>query len=167
MAILAGKTALVTGASSGIGEAAARLFAREGANVVVTARRAEALDALVSEIREAGGAAEAVAGDIRDEALAKRLVDTAVGRFGGVDIAFNNAGAVGATAPLHELASAQWRETIDTNLTSAFLGAKYQVPAMISSAAAARSSSPRPSSATARGSPALAPMRRARPASSA
>jgi NAD(P)-dependent dehydrogenase (short-subunit alcohol dehydrogenase family) len=131
MTKLAGKTALVTGASSGIGEATARLFAREGARVVVTARRAGPLEALVAEIQRDGGEAVAVPGDIRDESLARTLVETAVGRFGGLDIAFNNAGAVGDHAPLPEITLAQWRETIDTNLTSAFLGAKYQVPAMV------------------------------------
>jgi NAD(P)-dependent dehydrogenase (short-subunit alcohol dehydrogenase family) len=131
MQVLADKVAIVTGASSGIGLATARLFAREGAKVVVSARRKDGLDALVAEIETAGGHAIAVAGDIRDEALAKDLVATAVRRFGGLDIAFNNAGTVGAMGPVADISLEQWRETIDTNLTSAFLGAKYQVPAML------------------------------------
>jgi NAD(P)-dependent dehydrogenase (short-subunit alcohol dehydrogenase family) len=89
------KTAIVTGASSGIGSATAKLFAREGANVVITARRSEDLNRLVAEIEGAGGSAIAVAGDIRDEALARSLVETALERFGALDIAFNNAGANG------------------------------------------------------------------------
>jgi NAD(P)-dependent dehydrogenase (short-subunit alcohol dehydrogenase family) len=131
MTVLADKVAIVTGASSGIGYATAKLFAREGAEVVVSARRQAELDALVAEIEEAGGRAVAVAGDVRDETLAEALVDTAVARFGGLDIAFNNAGIVGEMKPITDVAASEWRDTLDTNLTSAFLGAKYQVPAML------------------------------------
>jgi len=131
MAQLANKIAIVTGASSGIGHATARLFAREGAKVVVTARRQGELDALVAEIEEAGGRAVAVAGDVRDEVLVRSLVDTALDRFGGLDIAVNNAGTLGAMASVPDLTLEDWRETLNTNLTSAFLGAKYQLPAMV------------------------------------
>jgi NAD(P)-dependent dehydrogenase (short-subunit alcohol dehydrogenase family) len=131
MTALANKVAIVTGASSGIGYATARMFAREGARVVVTARRQELLDRLVAEIVDAGGQAVAVAGDVRDEATAKLAVETAVREFGGLDIAFNNAGSVGETGPVQEVSVAGWRDVLDTNLTSAFLGARYQVPAMI------------------------------------
>jgi NAD(P)-dependent dehydrogenase (short-subunit alcohol dehydrogenase family) len=131
MSRLRDKVAIVTGASSGIGEATAKLFAREGAKVVVTARRQKELDALVREIAAEGGEAVAVAGDVRDEALAKALVETASARFGGLDIAFNNAGTIGEAAPAFEISMEGWRETIETNLTSAFLCAKYQLPALI------------------------------------
>jgi hypothetical protein len=87
MQALAGKVAIVTGASSGIGRASAKLFAQEAASVVVSARRKAELTVLVAQIEDAGGRAIGVAGDVRDEALAKELVDTAVGRFGGLDIA--------------------------------------------------------------------------------
>src|SRR5688500_10046983 len=99
MSVLADKVAIVTGASSGIGRATALLFAREGAKLVVTARRRPQLEELVDEIKKAGGEAVAVAGDVKDETLAKELVDTAVHRFGGLDIAFNNAGSLGEMAP--------------------------------------------------------------------
>ena len=125
------KVAIVTGATSGIGRAAARLFAAEGAKVVATGRRQAELDALLAEIRSAGGEAAAIAGDIRNEALSAALVDLAVERFGGLDIAFNNAGATGAVAPTPEIDANAWRETIETNLTSAFLCARRQIPAMI------------------------------------
>ncbi|RUZ46471.1 SDR family NAD(P)-dependent oxidoreductase, partial [Mesorhizobium sp. M7A.F.Ca.CA.004.05.2.1] len=94
MFALANKVAIVTGASSGIGRATAKLFAEEGAKVIVAARRQAELDALVAEIADADGIAIALAGDVRDEAYAKALVDLAVEKFGGLDIAFNNAGAV-------------------------------------------------------------------------
>lgn len=131
MNALINKVAIVTGASSGIGYATAKLFAREGAKVVVCARRRPELDALVAEIEKTGGQAIAVVGDVKDEHLARALVETAIGRFGGLDIAFNNAGSIGEMGPVPELSLAGWRDTIDTNLTSAFLGAKYQLPAMI------------------------------------
>jgi NAD(P)-dependent dehydrogenase (short-subunit alcohol dehydrogenase family) len=127
---LAGKTAIITGASSGIGFAAAKCFAAEGARLVLCGRRQDALEALVAEIAGAGGEAVGLAGDVRDEAVAQMLVDTAVTRFGGLDVAFNNAGSDGVMGPISSLSLADWRETIDTNLTSAFLGAKYQVQAM-------------------------------------
>ncbi|WP_348629575.1 SDR family oxidoreductase [Mesorhizobium sp. M7A.F.Ca.ET.027.03.2.1] len=131
MFALANKIAIVTGASSGIGRASAKLFAEEGAKVIVAARRQAELDALVAEIEDNDGAAIALAGDVRDEAYAKALVDLAVEKFGGLDIAFNNAGAVGRMGSISDLPLEGWRETLDTNLTSAFLGAKYQVPAMV------------------------------------
>ncbi len=127
---LMGKTAIVTGASSGIGRATARLFAAKGARVVAAARRQAELDALVAEITEAGGSAVASAGDVREEAFARRLVELAVDSFGGLDIAFNNAGIVGEMKPAAQISSDGWRETLDTNLTAAFLGAKHQAPAI-------------------------------------
>src|SRR5512147_959616 len=131
MTALAHKVAIVTGASSGIGYATARLFAREGAKVVLAARRRAELEALVAEIAAEGGEAVAVPGNVRHEAFAQELVDTAVRRFGGLDIAFNNAGTLGAMGPTHEVSAEDWAETLETNLTSAFYAAKYQVPAML------------------------------------
>ncbi|WP_108662264.1 SDR family oxidoreductase [Acuticoccus kandeliae] len=128
---LQGKTIIVTGASSGIGEAAARLFAAEGARLVIGARRADRLAALAGAINEVGpGRAVAVAGDVREEAHAAALVDAALTHFGALDGAFNNAGAVGALAPAAELARADWEATIATNLTSGFLAARHQIPAL-------------------------------------
>lgn len=129
--VLADNVAVITGASSGIGAAAARLFAQEGAAVVLSARRAERLDALIAEIEAAGGQAAAVVGDVRDEAVAERLVAVAVERFGGLDIALNNAGDIGVSAPVAEIAPDDWRATLDLNLTAAFLGARRQIPAML------------------------------------
>lgn len=131
MKVLSNKVAIVTGASSGIGYATARAFARAGARVVVNGRRKPELDALLATIDAEDGQAVALVGDVRDEAVARNLVDMAVDRFGGLDIAFNNAGTVGAMGPVSELSLSEWRDTLDTNLTGAFLGAKYQVPAMM------------------------------------
>jgi NAD(P)-dependent dehydrogenase (short-subunit alcohol dehydrogenase family) len=128
---LTDKVAIVTGASSGIGRATALLFAREGAKLVVGARRRAELDALVAEIRQAGGIAVAEAGDVRDEAFAESLVALALDQFGGLDIAFNNAGTLGAMGPTPEIALGGWQETLETNLTGAFLAAKHQLPAML------------------------------------
>jgi NAD(P)-dependent dehydrogenase (short-subunit alcohol dehydrogenase family) len=128
---LINKIALVTGASSGIGRATAKLFAAEGAHVVVTARRHEELEKLVAEIAAAGGKAMALAGDIKDEALAQALVVAAIRSFGGLDIAFNNAGSLGEMGPTPHVSLNGWTDTIETNLTSAFLGAKHQIPAML------------------------------------
>ncbi len=132
MTLLVGKVAIVTGASAGIGYATAKLFAREGAKVVVSARRHAELNALVREIVEGGGSAAALAGDVKDEAYAKALVDLATNKFGGLDIAFNNASTLGdLSVSVSELPLASWDDTLATNLTSAFLGAKYQIPAML------------------------------------
>ncbi|MBB3355958.1 SDR family oxidoreductase [Rhizobium lentis] len=130
MTLLNDKTAIITGASSGIGRAAAKVFARQGARLVINGRRQEALDAVVAEIEAEGGEAVAIAGDVRDEALQARLAETAVSRFGTLDIAFNNAGGLGEMGPVGGVSLEGWRETIETNLTAAFLGAKYQSAAM-------------------------------------
>lgn len=131
MGRLSGKTAIVTGASSGIGRATALLFAAEGAKVVVGARRASELDQLVSEIQAAGGDAAALAGDVRAEDYAKALVALAVERYGRLDIAFNNAGTLGEGGPSTEVSEAGWNDTIAINLTGAFLGAKHQIAQML------------------------------------
>ena len=131
MSALSNKVAIITGASSGIGYATAKLFAREGAKVVVAARRQPELDALVEEITQAGGHAVALAGEVKDEAFAKALVELAIGRFGGLNVAFNNAGTLGEMGATPDVTLAGWEDTIRTNLTSSFLGAKYQLPAML------------------------------------
>ena len=132
MKLLSGKVAIITGASAGIGRATAKLFAREGASIVVGARRQAELNSLVAEIAEAGGSAVALAGDVRDEAFAKALVELATSKFGGLDIGFNNAGTLGKLGlSVPDMALADWEDTLATSLSSAFLGAKYQIPAML------------------------------------
>lgn len=131
MTLLADKTAIVTGASSGIGRAIALLFAANGAAVVLSARREDELRRAADEIAAAGGRAAFVAGDVTDPAHHERLVETAVTTFGGLDIAVNNAGVVGPFKPLADVTPEEWNEPLATNLTAAFLGARVQIPAML------------------------------------
>lgn len=128
---LENKVALITGASSGIGHATAKLFASEGAKVVVGARRQVELDQLVAEIEKAGGKAAALAGDVRSEDYAKRLVGLALERFGRLDVAYNNAGTIGEAGPSTQVSEKGWNEAIAINLTGSFLGAKHQIAAML------------------------------------
>lgn len=127
---LNGKVAIITGASAGIGRATATLFASEGAKLVVAARRQSELDSLVAEIRAGGGDAIALAGDVKSEAYAQALVELALSQYGRLDIAFNNAGTLGEMGPSTGVSEAGWTDALHTNLTSAFLGAKHQIPAM-------------------------------------
>lgn len=125
---LQNKTAIITGASAGIGRAAAKLFASNGAKVIVAARRRDLLDQLVGEIESKGGHATAVDGDIQSEAFHRELAAQAMRLHGGLDIAFNNAGIMGTLCPVPDMSLNDWNETISTNLTSGFLAAKHQVP---------------------------------------
>lgn len=125
------KTIIITGASSGIGAAAAMLFAAEGASVVLGARRERELNTLVGQIRQSNGNAVCLAGDVKDEGYALSLVDLAEQHFGGLDGAFNNAGIMGDLGPIPEMEADNWQTTIATNLTSAFFAAKAQLPAML------------------------------------
>ncbi|HEV7815061.1 MAG TPA: SDR family oxidoreductase [Janthinobacterium sp.] len=127
---LSNKVAIITGASSGIGYATAKLFAAEGAQVVVGARRQAELDQLVTEITAAGGSAVALAGDVQSEAYAEALVALALGRYGRLDVAFNNAGTLGEMGPSTGVSAQGFIDTLNVNLTSAFLGAKHQIAAM-------------------------------------
>ncbi|EFP0623416.1 SDR family oxidoreductase [Escherichia coli] len=131
MALLDGKVAVVTGASSGIGRAIASMFAAQGAAVVLTARRKALLNEVADAIRQNGGRAEVVAGDIGRPETHEQVIEAATSKFGGIDIAINNAGIVGAFKPLAEITPEEWQVTLETNLTAAFLGARSQIPAMI------------------------------------
>ena len=129
------KVVIITGASAGIGRATAKLFAQEGAKLVVGARRQAELDSLVAEIKAAGGTAVALAGDVQSEAYAQALVELAVAKFGRLDVAFNNAGILGEMGPSTGISAQGFSEALSVNLTSAFLGAKHQIPAMLKAGA--------------------------------
>lgn len=131
MKTLHDKTVLITGASSGIGRAAALLFAAEGARVVLGARRGNALEALSAQIHAEGGSATWLAGDVCDEDYAQALVRHAEDVYGPLDAAFNNAGGLGPLRPTPEVALHDWQAALDVNLTAAFLGSKYQIPSLL------------------------------------
>ncbi len=125
-----GKVALVTGGNSGIGKATAILFARQGARVVIAARRAEEGEATVAEIRKNGGAAIFVRTDVAVAADAEAVVKRTVAEYGRLDCAFNNAGVSGGGL-LHEVTEADWDRMIDVNLKGVWLGMKYQIIQML------------------------------------
>lgn len=120
VSILQGRVAVVTGASSGIGEACAIAFVEKGAKVVLAARRADRLEGLVERLEAMGGEALAVVTDVTSEADVDNLFAQAVERFGSVDVLINNAGIADST-PVDEMPLELWHRVIETNLTSAFL----------------------------------------------
>lgn len=129
--LLKGKVAIVTGASRGIGLATARTLAEHGAAVVLNARAEGPLSGAVDALRHTGARVAWVAGDVTLDDTHARLIDVAVGEFGGLDMAINNAGVVGPIGPLTHLSPDDWRQVLDANLTSAYLGARRQIPAML------------------------------------
>ena len=124
------RTALVTGAGSGIGRAIASALAAEGAQVVVAGRRREPLEETVRLIEEAGGKALAVTADVTDAADVQALVDAAVDRFGSLDVAVNNAGVFRGGQPLADLPEADWHEQLGANVTGVFLALQAEVRQM-------------------------------------
>jgi NADP-dependent 3-hydroxy acid dehydrogenase YdfG len=124
-----GKVIVITGASSGLGEAAARHLAGQGAKVVLGARRAERLESLVAEIAAAGGDAIAVATDVTDRAQVANLVDTAVRSFGRIDVLINNAGIM-PLSPLESLRVDEWDRMIDVNIKGVLYGIAAALPHM-------------------------------------
>ena len=126
---IAGKVVVITGASSGLGEAAARLLSAEGATVVLGARRLEQLQALADELTRNGGKALAVATDVTDHDQVKRLVDSAVQSYGRVDVMINNAGLM-PQAPLERLKVDEWDRMIDVNIKGVLYGIAAALPHM-------------------------------------
>jgi NAD(P)-dependent dehydrogenase (short-subunit alcohol dehydrogenase family) len=128
---LDGKVALITGGGSGIGAACARVFAQEGAAVVVTGRRQHALEQVVGELVASGCRALAVAGSVADEAHARTAVGQSVSTFGRLDILVNNAGVGAFGHRLHETDEETWEQMLAVNLTGAYRMIKAAVPEMI------------------------------------
>ena len=131
MGQLENRTAIVTGASQGIGRAIALAFGGEGANVVATARTTEAIEAVVAQVGEMGSHGLAVTADLGVEADVQRIADETLTRFGRVDILVNNAAIIHPPIDLVDLDADLWRKVIDVNLTAAALLTKAVLPSMI------------------------------------
>ena len=125
---LQGKVALVTGAGSGIGKAAALRLAREGAMVGVLSHTVDEIREVAQEIEQAGGKAIPLVADVADESQMKKAVADLVQAYGQLDIVFANAGINGVWAPIDELQPAEWDRTINTNLRGTYLTIHYAVP---------------------------------------
>ena len=128
---LSGKVALVTGAGSGIGKAAALTLAQAGASVVVMSRTADEVEKTAEEIRQAGGKAKAMTADTSDDAAMAQLFSQLVQEHGRLDIVVANAGVNGVWAPIAELKPEEWDKTIAINLRGTYLTIHYAVPHLI------------------------------------
>jgi meso-butanediol dehydrogenase / (S,S)-butanediol dehydrogenase / diacetyl reductase len=124
---LAGKTALITGAGTGIGRAIALAMAREGARIALAARRREPLESVAAEIVAAGGASLAVDCDVTNRASVEAALATAVKRFGTVNVVVNNAGAA-VVADAEKTSDDDWARILDVNLTGTFLMSRAALP---------------------------------------
>jgi A-factor type gamma-butyrolactone 1'-reductase (1S-forming) len=129
--LLAGKAVLITGASSGIGASAARLFADEGARLLLTARRADALEQVAATIRRLGTDVVTMAADTTDEAQLRAAVDAAVGRWGRLDGALNNAGRSQGGGRLAEVEPGTFDAVVDVNLRGVYLAMRVEITAML------------------------------------
>ena len=128
----AGRTALITGGGTGMGRAAALRLGLEGANVVVAGRRPAELDAVVQEIQSAGGTALAIRADVTDASQVEAMVARTVEAFGALHMAWNNAGMLGAFAPVHASELADVDAILATNLRGVYACLKHEIAAMLS-----------------------------------
>ncbi len=132
---LANKVAIITGSAGGMGKAAAELFAREGASVVVTDIAAAEGEETVRGIRDAGGSAIFVKANAANEEDVRRMVDAAIAAFGHVDVLYNNAGIMPVEdGSVTDITEATWDRIMDVNLKSTFLCSKYVIPHMVKQA---------------------------------
>jgi NAD(P)-dependent dehydrogenase (short-subunit alcohol dehydrogenase family) len=126
-----GKVAVVTGGGSGIGRATATAFARAGANVVVADLDANALDDTVREIKDAGGEGTGVVTDVTRAGDVERMVASATDTYGGLDVAFNNAGIEAKPLPVADVSEEEWDRVQAVNTKGVWLSMKYEIPAML------------------------------------
>jgi NAD(P)-dependent dehydrogenase (short-subunit alcohol dehydrogenase family) len=126
---LRGKVALITGGTSGIGEATAKLFAREGARVAITGRRVALGEGVVAQIKRSGGEAIFIAADVARLEDCRRSIDEAIAAYGRIDILFNNAGIV-TQGTLEETSEEDWARTFDVNVKGTYLMTKLVLPSM-------------------------------------
>ncbi len=124
-----GKVVVITGASSGLGEATARMLSAEGAIVILGARRADRIQSLADELVKNGGKAIAIATDVTDAEQVKKLVETAVGTYGCIDVIVNNAGLM-PHSPLERLKIDDWNQMIDVNIKGVLYGIAAVLPHM-------------------------------------
>src|SRR5215218_10757362 len=125
---LEGRVALITGAGEGIGRAAAKLLAREGARIGALGRTREDLETVVREIENDGGEAMVLCADISKPDQVQGAVQKLADAYGRIDVVFANAGINGVWAPIEELKPEEWERTLDTNLKGTFLTIHYAVP---------------------------------------
>jgi NAD(P)-dependent dehydrogenase (short-subunit alcohol dehydrogenase family) len=130
MGRLDGKIAFISGASSGIGEATAILFAEEGAKVALLARRTERGEAVANAVKAIGGEAIFIQGDVSIVDDVNRAVEATLKEFGALDIGVNNAGIIGDAAPMMMMTDEQWRKVLNTNLDGVFFAMRAQAKAM-------------------------------------
>lgn len=130
MGRLDGKVAFISGASSGIGEATALLFAEEGAKVALMARRVDKGEAVANAVKANGGEAIFIQGDVSVVADIDRAMTATVAQFGGLDIGVNNAAIIGDAAPVKSMTDEQWHKVIGTNLDGVFFAMRAQAKAM-------------------------------------
>lgn len=128
---MGGTTVLITGGGTGIGRATALLFGERGANLVLAGRRAEPLEATVTELRRAGAAAEWARADVTVDAAVRAAVARVVERFGGLDVLVNSAGEAAEWAPIHETTDESWARALDVNLTGAFRMIRAALPHLV------------------------------------
>jgi NAD(P)-dependent dehydrogenase (short-subunit alcohol dehydrogenase family) len=126
-----GRSVLVTGAGSGIGRAAALLFAKEGGRLVVVDQNEADAQATASLIQDAGGEALAVGADVSRGAGCRVMVERALAAYGQLNVAFNNAGVGGSGFPIADEEEIAWNRVIDVNLKGVFLSMKYEIPALL------------------------------------
>jgi NAD(P)-dependent dehydrogenase (short-subunit alcohol dehydrogenase family) len=125
------KAVIVTGGAAGIGRATAVAFGREGARVVVADVNLEGAEATATMVGDAGGEALAVQTDVSEDGAVRAMVDRCVEAFGGLDVAFNNAGIEGAQGVTHECTMENWDRVVDVNLKGTWLCMRHQIPRMI------------------------------------
>jgi NAD(P)-dependent dehydrogenase (short-subunit alcohol dehydrogenase family) len=126
---LKGKAALITGGTSGIGAATARVFAREGAKVAITGRRRELGEAVATQIKLSGGEARFIAADVTQVEDCRRSIDETIASYGRIDILFNNAGIV-TLGTLEQISEEDWARTFDVNVKGTYLMTKLALPIM-------------------------------------
>jgi len=128
---LNGKVAIITGGGTGIGEATAKLFAAQGAYVILTGRRQDALESVAKNIIASGGKVLTVSGSVTDETHVQSVVEQTMRTFGKIDLLVNNAALGGFGVRLHEITDQTWHNTLDTNLTGVFRMTRAVIPHML------------------------------------